>query len=520
MKKIIKACIIFCCISFAFGCSDDESLPAVPEEPRIALLIPGADEVRVYSTATADENRIEDCFVVVFRDGSYYNMEEIEIDKITANGKASALLPQLQNFEIESGDRIYVICNTGLSAPPTGITESNINDKFPPAKAYYFSGEALPMSGSAVWSSSSSTTVTLTRAVAKVQIKLGENFSMGNLETFFYPMDESLYWDADFFKENINLCGFVVGNYAGKSDILQPSPPGLSQTPSSAPGNYDFLWTDDNYIRLMQYATADNMAVYVSEYPNSTMDFEGSTIPDDAFNSKRQYLLMVDWIENNRPGNANGLAGIWRLDFYDAANKKFLDIKRNHTYTFTINRIRSNPYPLPFGGSYSVYPLSKVFINAGYEMLPASNIEYTVAVEDNWANRIYSNGQYALLLSRDTINDGNINLPLYLKVCVPAGVDISSMTSGMASGNMMAVYDSEYSPAGGTSSAFTVYLNGNPLMGNSNITIAIPTIGEPTNIYTFTFNPSHPRAQYFDDASLHIWIGNIYKRIPIKLTVP
>jgi hypothetical protein len=269
----------------------------------------------------------------------------------------------------------------------------------------------------------------------------------------------------------------------------------------------------------MQYATADNMAIYVSEYPNSTMDFEGSTISDDdIFNGKRQYLLMVDWVENNTVCNANGLAGIWRLDFYDAANKKFLDIKRNHTYTFTINKIRSNPYPLPVGGFYS-NDLYKIFEASGYEMLPASNIEYTVAVEDDWANRIYSNGQYALLLSRDTINDGNINLPLYLKVCVPAGVDISSMASGMASGNMMAVYDSEHSPAGGTSSAFTVYLNGNPT-GYSNITIGIPTIGEPTNIYTFTFNPSHPRAQYFDDASLHIWIGNIYKRIPIKLTVP
>jgi hypothetical protein len=161
-----------------------------------------------------------------------------------------------------------------------------------------------------------------------------------------------------------------------------------------------------------------------------------------------------------------------------------------------------------------------VFINAGYEMLPASNIEYTVTVEDDWANRIYSNGQYALLLSRDTINDENIDLPLYLKVRIPAGVDISSMASGMASGNMMAVYDSEHSPAGDTSSAFTVYLNGNPLMSNGNFAWAISTIGEPTYIYTFTFDPSHQRARYFDDASLHIWIGNIYKRIPIKLTVP
>jgi hypothetical protein len=60
MKKIIKACIIFCSVSFVFGCSNYESIPAVVEVEgaRITLFIPDAEEVRVYSTATADENRI------------------------------------------------------------------------------------------------------------------------------------------------------------------------------------------------------------------------------------------------------------------------------------------------------------------------------------------------------------------------------------------------------------------------------------------------------------------------------
>jgi Xaa-Pro aminopeptidase len=183
----------------------------------------------------------------------------------------------------------------------------------------------------------------------------------------------------------------------------------------------------------MQYATADKMAVYVSEYPNKTTDCEGlPIIPDNAFSDKRQYLLMMDRInDNNVPGGSmsgnSSLVGYWRLDFYDAANKKYLDIKRNHTYTFTINKILSGPY-IHFGGGA---PLSEGFQNLslfGGDIsvwhLPGSNIEYQVTVEDDWANNISSNGQYSLSVSADTINDvetrciaslhANFNVPFIL----------------------------------------------------------------------------------------------------------
>jgi hypothetical protein len=510
MAKVIKTCVILCCVYFVFSCSDSyENIPVQGEGSQIQLFIPGASEVQVYSTATARENYIEDCFVVVFRGGSYYMTEKIDVSDIIANGEASALLPQLTTFKIEDGDRVYVICNTGLATVPAGITaESDINGKFPPAKAYYFSGEALPMSGSTTWSSSSSTTVILTRAVAKVQVRLGESFSM---EGFDFAAD--MVWDMNVFLENINLCGFVVCNYAGKSDILQPSAPALSQTKSDSTG---FYGTYEKFIRLMQYATADSMAIYVSEYPNSTIDCEGNTINDDVFNEKRQYLLMMDRVVNNRPpGIAGAIVGFWRLDFYDAASKKYLDIKRNHTYTFTINKIRSTPYlNEPAGRSlssiFTVEPFEAVGMN-----LPGSNIEYTMEVEDDWANVIYSNGQYALLLSADTINDGNVDLPFYLKAHIPAGFDKDLIRMRIA-----IVRDREGWAGGLASTALELSINGTPVTVTYTMAINTPMFHADGTINTlrFNFDDLHPRAQYYDNANMYIYMGNIQRKVPIKLT--
>jgi hypothetical protein len=530
MKKVIKASIILWCAFFASGCSGDESMEAVPQEEeasRITLFIPGAEEVRVYSTATADENRIEDCFVVVFKDG-YKNSEKVKVADIVANGEASALLPQL-SIKFEAGDTVYVVCNTGRTALPANIasiTANDINATFPPAKAYYFSGEALPMSGRTVWSPTASTVVTLMRAVAKVQVRLGETFSIGNLE-YTYPYNNNMPWDPDFFKANLDLCGFAVGNYGGRSDILQP-PSGLSRTLSDSTGLYGAF---EKTIRLMQYATADEMAVYVSEYPYSTVDCEGDPIADNVFNDKRQYLLMIDRIDNNNvPGNDQGLlgtAGYWRLDFYDAASKKYLDIKRNHTYTFTINKIRSMPH-ISLGGNLTssglgILTLPELFqlfkeqsIDLSVLHTPGSNIEYTIEVKEDWANAVYSNGQYAILVSADTINDGNIHLPFYLKAYIPAGVDhtqIPTVAFGEYGEGELNIRDKDDWEMFSIGDPIKLYLNGVQFSGMERF-----PIDGTTNILTFDWNPSHLNASRLDNGSLYLRIGNIYKRIPIMLT--
>ncbi|MDR0743059.1 MAG: hypothetical protein LBF05_01700, partial [Tannerella sp.] len=379
--KRIRFTVYWLCIVFA-GCSDDAD-KSIEFDDHIRLFISDAEEVQVYSTAAESENHIEDCFVVTFRNGVYENAEMIDVSAVIKNG-AVALLPQL-SFKIKMGDKVYVVCNTGMSTLPGGInTESDMDVEFRPAKDYYFGGEAVPMSGSTTWAASS-TVVTMIRTVAKVQIKLGESFNIGG-----GAFETSLaYWGGGTNGFLPAQCGFVIGNYAAKSNIMQNTS-ALSQNVSGQPAFYGTT-NEDRFIRFIQHAgSADSMTIYVSEYPNSTRDCEGNTIAEDKFNEKRLFLLMLDRVSQGSSLVGNGA---WRLDFYDAANKKYLDIKRNHHYIFTVNKIRSAPYfyPLPANATISkTFPTDQeVWHN------PGSNIEYTIYVGDSWVNTTCTNGQYA-----------------------------------------------------------------------------------------------------------------------------
>lgn len=493
MKKSSGVIVFLCACLFFAACSDEkENEVGLHESDRIQLFIPDAQEVQVYSTATERENYIEDCFVVTFSGGNYKNAEKVDVSLIVKNGMAAALLPQL-SFKMDLGDKVYVLCNTGLAALPGGInTESDINDKFKPAKDYYFGGEALPMSGSINWSSSS-TVVTMTRAVAKVQVKLGESFNVGG--DAFEP---SIYWNVDDFHER--HCGFVVSNYAAKSDIVSPIS-GLSQNLSGLPAFYGTT-SENKFIRFLQYAdTEDYMTIYISEYPNSTKDCEGNTIADDEFYEKRHFLLMIDSVAHGSATVGNGQVGnAWRLDFYDAATGKYLDIKRNHHYIFTVQKIRSAPYL--YWVHHNWVTIRQTFLD-DQEVWhnPGSNIEYTIYVKDNWVNATYSNGQYALSVSTDTIRDASI--PFRLKAEIPTGVDYSQIKT-----RILYVYDRNGTPIGNTGHDLEV--NGYPLAAGG---ITFPTDGTVTTL-DFTVN----NYQYLDSAYMVIWLGNIYKKIPMYLT--
>jgi hypothetical protein len=475
------------------GCSDEaDNFIEIDFDDRIQLFIPDAEEIQVYSTATESENLIEDCFVVTFSDGgAFKNAEKIDVSKIVKN-HAVALLPQL-SFKIEMGDKVYVICNTGMATLPGGINqESDLDDKFKPAKDYYFGGEALPMSGSITWATSS-TVVTLIRTVAKVQIQLGESFNIGG--SAFEP---DKYWDVRQF--NPSLCGFVVGNYAAKSNILQNAS-ALSQNKSGRSAFYGTTG-EAKFIRFIQYAgSADSMTIYVSEYPNATRDCEGNPIADNEFNEKRQFLLMLDKVSQGSAVLGDGTAtGAWRLDFYDAVNRKYLDIKRNRHYIFTVERIRSAPYHYPLSGGGAVGTAFQGDQEVWHN--PGSNIEYTIYVKDSWVGAIYTNGQYAISASVDTIRDEAV--PFRLKVEIPAGVDISRTTT-----HILHLYDSQDRPIGNTGDNLEV--NGYP-------TAATDGIPVPISGSTLTLNFTVNDFEYLDDAYMIVRVGNIFQRIPIRLS--
>ena len=328
----------------------------------------------------------------------------------------------------------------------------------------------------------------LFRSVAKVQIKLGESFNIGGLENVPEWYDFAVKYDE-------RKSGFIIGNYGGKSNMLASG--GLSQNISGQSAFYGTT-SENKFIRFLQYADSeDYMTLYINEYPNSTKDSEGNTIANNVFNEKRCFLLMVDQISQGSSTLGNGTkTNAWRLDFYDPANKIYLDIKRNNHYTFVVNKIRSMPYV--YNGTHTVSNAFTGDQEAWHN--PGSNIEYEVMVQENWATHNYSNGQYALSLSTDTIYSENTSLRI--KAQIPAGVDANKIST-----HVILTYDRNGQPIGQPGDNLEISGCTNHTTG-----ISFPANGTITTL-TFTVN----NYADLDSANMYIYLGNIYKRVFISL---
>ncbi|MDR3250068.1 MAG: hypothetical protein LBT42_00175 [Tannerella sp.] len=330
------------------------------DEGRITLELADAT-VMTYSTADEEECKINYLWVLEFNGEALVNDTLITGDQILGNGAATQLLPQLP-FKPENGHRIVLIANSDAMTFPhpnrSSIQYSNINTYFPLYMGYYGIWYAvLPMYGEiASWPGGYS--CEMTRAVAKIQVQLGENYS--DVTGTFNA--ENVIWGM---------------NYLGNGGYIQPRLP-LQGIPIIAPGGgggngmSTFLPLLQNYDPdLLQFRS-----LYIQEYPSSTTTgISGDpSVPENVFARHRQCILLQ-----------NNVAGWYRLDFYDPVTRKFIDTKRNHHYIFTIHRVNSEGY----GDLYQA-------LNN-----PGSNIEYTIEIRDG-ARHITSNGQYAVVSSVDT----------------------------------------------------------------------------------------------------------------------
>jgi hypothetical protein len=317
--------------------------------------------VVTYSAATENECYIERLWVLEFNGENLVNDTLIQGTNILNNGKSTQLLPQLP-FKPVNGHRVVFIANadTAETRPHpnrSSIRYSNINTYFTTRddRWYYVSPLPLPMYGEiASWPSGYS--CEMIRAVAKIQVRLGENLSdvTGNFNA-----------------ENVDYC---LRNFAASCYIQPPSGTLVGKISDSGR-----TFNDHSSIRffLQKAATIGYNTVYIHEFPTGTMSWKGDSFAETDFNKLRIHVLLDK--------NIGGTHTYYRLDFYDQQTKKFLDIRRNHHYLFTINSIRSEGY------SHSAAAYSN----------PGSNIEYTVEVRDG-ASHITSNGQYAIVTSVDT----------------------------------------------------------------------------------------------------------------------
>jgi hypothetical protein len=426
------------------------------EGVQFALNIPGP-AVLTYSAATESECWIDEIWVLVFQNATTTGallhdtlINGTDIDNFY-KGKATQLLPQLPYKASElDGKTLVFIANSGHTTLPSLTTYGDVNGKFTLPSKYFVEGDHLPMYGEIQnWSSSDPNySCKMIRAVAKIQVKfsdriIAEDFSTGN------------FMGATKHK-------FCLYNYALSGFIQPGSNVGIPPMASN--------YTTD--ISLFNSSGAvPPLSVYMYEYPTSTRDISGNEIRPEDFNKARQFLMLYDI--SSTMGH-----GYWRLDFYDALTKEFIDIKRNCHYIFTIDKIYSEPYAPAPGGSFPDEALNN----------PGSNIEYTLKASDG-ASHVTSNGQYAIETNVDT-------------VYVPVGV-ASSVT-------IIARY---LLPTGIALAPGTTNIVGNSLpAGMSWSSSPPPPLTASYQDYTVNISGSYTGP----GAAISFGLGNIYHYVSIK----
>ncbi|MDR1524225.1 MAG: hypothetical protein LBS79_03070 [Tannerella sp.] len=394
MKRITIFIVIVLCITTC----NNEVINNYTDNQVIELRMPDATKVTVYSEAANSENMIDEIWVLEFNtSGGLKHSELIEGSRIINKDNATQLLPQL-TFKAENGNRIVCIANSGVTTPlPSDITYTTINTVFLLNDAYYSGGDYLPMYGEMEWSSSSSHICKMTRAVAKIQVQMGTS-----------NPDVS----GGFTAENVSYKIYD----AGAGGYIQPSASvqGISQSTAGQ--------ATQTYYLSQKEGTAETEA-YIHEYPTSTKTSTNGTVGDGTFNKDRQHIILTKTV--------GGINTYYRLDFYDAITKKYMDTERNHHYIFTIHKVRSEGYTrLEDAHHY-----------------PGSNIEYDFEIVDD-SKSVASNGQYAIITSVDTayitsagaVTDSIIATARYK---LPAGISLNPSTT-----NSIEVTSAAPSPSG------------------------------------------------------------------------
>ena len=419
MKRITFFILSILCFTACNNEGLETEKPQTPE-PQIQLVFPDAEEVKVYSTATESECKIETLWVIAFRGNAKIWAEKIDVTKIAKNGQAAQLLPQLQDVHqkaLLTGDLVVCIANVEPNPDTTSVTLNTINTVFNlNQKIVYRGSEYLPMYGEMLWSGINYT-CEMTRAVAKIQVQMGTSVSdatgLFNVQNIYYYI------------HNCSREGFI-----------QPQSPLIGK-----PGPTGTIIPE---LRLMQFqnAVADLTTAFVYEYRSSINAITNTTtnVGITNFHTERPFIRL------ETP------AGYYRLDFYNSLDSTFLDIKRNHHYLFTINKVRSAGYP--------------TWTEARDN--PGSNIEYTVSISDD-SRYITSNGQYAIITSTDTVKipAGLITSP---------GLDVATFRYNDPKGvlntseNSVLVESTSIIPSGATLSIST---SGLGPIANSNNTLTV-----------------------------------------------
>jgi hypothetical protein len=117
--------------------------------------------------------------------------------------------------------------------------------------------------------------------------------------------------------------------YTTASNFIQPQ---LTPNNIFIRESYSDYSSTLGYLLQNKDVTEEQKSIFVHEFQSSKYTIINQTTPIDnkIWTRLRTFILLI------KGSGAN--AKWYRLEFYDHANAKYLDILRNHHYLFTINK--------------------------------------------------------------------------------------------------------------------------------------------------------------------------------------
>lgn len=385
MKITIKQYLFGRCllVFFAFnmlllgGCNDDTEMEMIDFSQKnvISLSIPDAELVQVRSVANESECKISGIQVFVYNDSHalspvYYQEGKADLSFLFGNGTASPTVT-LKEYIPADKERIYVVCNLTNRSSASGAGDFLINKTASEELLRNYTsqgmmkgfsslqseGRTIPMYGWIEWNEKVTSNVCLlTRCLAKVTVDAEADLFSG----------KQVYWEW----RNLNYSDFTLDSEY-KGEIYQGSinESGISE-------KHDLLSATTPLDVTKGLVTS----YYPLEYEHSVYAL-GNKIDKKTFSKDRAMLLLA--VQNPDGSNKE----YYRLDFLDKETGEYLDIIRNHSYRFTIAKLKNKGYDTELEAIQN----------------PGSNIEYMVTVSDNWSRGYASNGQYLIKTDREDL---------------------------------------------------------------------------------------------------------------------
>lgn len=382
MKQLTN--ILLVVLSLLLGsCARDESIftPDVPDEANKSSLIVSFAVPNSVSTRAngADETAIHSCYIVAYdqqtptSQGNLRFFEKTDVTKIrnASDGMKNIFVSQSNYVKLEEGDWIYLILNpTGGDYSEEGLIEA-LNEGYTHTSYFKLGGNSgvitpsstkgLPMLGGAVFNTTASTVIEVSRMTAKISLNISDTA-------------DDTYTDFNIAEVTYDIVQMVDTAYLdGLFDVIGAVPVSSTDAVTSY-GNGPYTYTPN------AHPVGDFPAnvCYPFAFPYSTHYKSASAIAsplDPAkFDSRRFCLLLY----------ASRRHKYYRIDLYkDGA---YLDLSANTHYKVNISKVLNIGY------------------NTANEALlhPSTNIEFDVEMEHP-DDGLISNGQFAMKVNENPV---------------------------------------------------------------------------------------------------------------------